>query len=282
MQECTGTYFFANDQLSDVSSFVIPFSAHAGYVYEVFRVMDGIPLFIEDHLDRLFESASLIRASIPASGTMLLQRVRELIDANKLSVGNIKVVFMPADAGPGSLYMYVNPHQYPGNREFMRGVPVTLFEGVRTNPNAKVMDGPLRQKTNHMKAIKDVHETLLVDQQGFITEGSRSNVFFIIHDEVVTPPLKDVLPGITRKHIIGCCLKEGIPFREGKVAVDDLAGARAAFLTGTSRKVLPIKRINDMAMDPAHPLIRQVSHAFNNKVAVYLLKAALERENLIP
>lgn len=279
MQECTGTYFFAGDRLSHVSSFAEPFFSHTGYVYEVFRVIDGIPLFIEDHLDRLFQSASLIHASVPVSVRMLVQRVRELIDANKLSVGNIKVVFFPADAGPGSLYMYVNPHQYPGNREFMRGVSVTLFEGVRTNPNAKVMDTPLRQKTNHMKAIKDVHETLLVDQHGFITEGSRSNVFFIINNEVVTPPLKDVLPGITRKHIIECCLKEGIPFREGKVAVDDLVGVGAAFLTGTSRKVLPIKRVNDMAMDPAHPVIRQISHAFNNKVAVYLLKAALEREN---
>lgn len=62
------------------------------------------------------------------------------------------------------------------------------------------------------------------------------------------------------------------------MAVDDLVSARAAFLTGTSRKVLPIKRINDMALDPEHPFIRQIRHAFNNKVTVYLLKAALELE----
>ncbi len=279
MQECTGTYFYANDKLLDVSAFAEPFSVHSGYVYEVFRVMDGIPLFIEDHFDRLFQSASLIQATIPVSAHLLTRRVRTLIDANKLSEGNIKVVFVPHDAGNGSLYLYVTPHQYPKNKEFLHGVSVTLFEGVRSNPNAKVMDMPLRQKTNQMKALKDVYETLLVDQQGFITEGSRSNVFFLIHDQVVTPPLKDVLPGITRKHIIACCQKEGISFREGKVAATDLVNVRAAFLTGTSRKVLPINRINDMALDPAHPVIKQISHAFNNKVAVYLLNAALEMEN---
>jgi branched-chain amino acid aminotransferase len=284
MNEYTGRVFLKNGTVVDVGQFDDSFLSGTGYIYEVFRVIDGVPLFLEDHIERLEKSASLTGMMLPFAHKELSRQVMLLTEANRLQEGNIKIVFVPADQGGQGLFlMYVTPHQYPDSFQFRDGVSVVLMQAIRKNPNAKVMDTPLRRKSNQLKSEEDVYETLLVDHDGCITEGSRSNVFFIAGDGVITPPVDDVLPGITRKHIMDCCHREGIPLREQRMPVINLGKVEAAFLSGTSRKVLPINRIDDMAFNAGHPVIRRLQHAFNTEVSAYLQHAVRTRnQNDLP
>jgi branched-chain amino acid aminotransferase len=296
MAENIGSLFVHNGLLRDSADFDDGFLAYPSYIYEVFRVIDGIPLFLEDHCDRLAQTAALTGFELPFSCYDIDKQVHELIRANVLGIGNLKIVYLPDDfnsisekndgisdilphPGRGAFMIYIIEHQYPSVAQFRDGVQVVLFRGIRENPNAKVMDVALRRQTNEVKARDEAYETLLVDAQDCITEGSRSNVFFVIGDNVITPPLADVLPGITRKHIIACCRDKQIPFAEEKMPIERLKDIDAAFLSGTSRKVLPIHHIDQRPLDPANEVIRNIQHAFNNRVTVYLLRTSLEAES---
>jgi branched-chain amino acid aminotransferase len=271
MPECIQKFFFRNGLLLESTLFDESFLSKPHYIYEVFRVIDGLPLFIEDHLERLKQTVALSSLPDELVPADFEQQVQRLIEAINLQEGNIKVVMLPAENEQEAAFLiYIMEHQYPSAAEFENGVELALHYGVRENPNAKVMDVELRSNTNQIKKKQLVYETLLVDQDHCITEGSRSNVFFVLGDEVITPPLADVLPGVTRKHVRKLCSDLNIPLREEKVHEYSLGQMDAVFITGTSRKVLPAFRIDEWLYPPDHPIVRQLQSAFNAEVENYL------------
>jgi branched-chain amino acid aminotransferase len=274
MTECLGKVFIRNGQLLPSESFDPCFLSNPFYIYEVFRVIDGVPLFLEDHEARLRLTASLSDVSEDLIPPSLAAQVKQVIAVNQLETGNMKIVVHdhPTEGCATVFLIYITEHQYPTTAQFEQGVPVALFEGIRTNPNAKVMDVVLRNKTNLVKSEQEVYETLLVDKDNCITEGSRSNVFFVKGKQLITPPLEDVLPGVTRKHIIELCHRNGIPLSEEKVPIDAISLMDGAFISGTSRKVLPVRSINGHHYSVGLPLIRQLQQLFQQEVDAYVEK----------
>jgi branched-chain amino acid aminotransferase len=269
MKECLGKLYVLNGQLTDTATFDDSFLNQPHYIYEVFRVIEGVALFLEDHLERLEETCRLANHSPDTDFHQMHDQVYQLIKANTLQMGNIKVVMVRTPGDEPQCMIYITEHQYPTLRQFEEGVDLSLFRGIRHNPNAKVMDAKLRRATNEIKKQKDVYETLLIDEQGCITEGSRSNVFFIRQNKIITPPLEDVLPGITRRHVIEVCKHLSLPVSEEKVLARSLVVMEGVFISGTSRKVLPAKRVDELSFDPKHPLILLIREAFEHKVQDY-------------
>ena len=271
MTECLGKYFMRNGKLLETNGFQCDFLSRPHYIYEVFRVIEGIPLFIEDHLERLRQTvrlSGLQEDSVPGD---FFEQVSRLVEANELREGNIKVVVLPGEGDePADFRIYVMEPQYPPKEQFIEGGALALHQGISQNPNAKVMDVGLRSNANAIKHEQQVYETLLVDEQDCITEGSRSNVFFVYGQGLITPPIEDVLPGVTRKHVVKLCRDLGIPLSEQKVPESSLAEMEGVFITGTSRKVLPAFRIDAWLYPPDHPIIRRVQQAFNRQVKRYL------------
>jgi branched-chain amino acid aminotransferase len=110
-------------------------------------------------------------------------------------------------------------------------------------------------KVNSELQSRQAYEALLVNREGLITEGSRSNVFFIMEDgTIVTPPDSLVLSGITREKIIGLCRSEGMNLIFGAVAETDLSGFRSLFITGTSPMVLGVQSVEDHRFDAGNPV----------------------------
>ncbi len=270
MTDCTRTFFLADGKLTSVDTFEICFGKPEKYIYEVFRSQQGIPLFIEDHLNRLWKTAALEHVSLPYSEKELLHDILQLIDANPGGDGNIKIVIQHGERQRMSTLIYFTPHQYPTAEQYKNGVPVSLFFAERHNPNAKVMDVSLRAATDRVKATGEVYEVLLVDRDGFITEGSRSNVFFIRNNTLITPPLDTVLEGITRLHIMQLCATQGIPVIEQTVHHSVIGNFDALFISGTSRRVLPVNRIDDKPFATKHPLLSYLQQLFEKHVADYL------------
>ena len=104
---------------------------------------------------------------------------------------------------------------------------------------------------------------LLVNRDGVITEGSRSNVFFVKNGEIYTSPTDAVLPGVTRTVIIRILEDAGIPLHYCAITQDMLTGFDAAFISGTSPKVLPVANIGDIAYDVDNPVLRSLMARYN-------------------
>ncbi|MGB4205532.1 MAG: aminotransferase class IV [Bacteroidales bacterium] len=270
MNECTRRYFILNSNLKDISEFSDYFGDPEKYIYEVFRVQEAIPVFIEDHLDRLWHTALISDVELPFSRNDILKEIYMLIKANPPGDGNIKIFITLPNHGEMLRLLYFTPHQYPTKEQFTKGVAVRLFNAERNEPNAKIMDVALRSATDHIKTERNVYEVLLVSGQGFITEGSRSNVFFIQNQKLVTPPVHTVLEGVTRKNIIQLCKENNIEFTEEPVHINELNKMDAVFISGTSRRVLPVCCIDNLNFNPQHPLIPMLQQLFEDRVMQYL------------
>jgi branched-chain amino acid aminotransferase len=104
---------------------------------------------------------------------------------------------------------------------------------------------------------------LLVDRNGQITEGSRSNVFFIKDGEVFTAPADKVLLGVTRSKIIEIIKGMGVRLHEEAVSAGDIGSFDAAFISGTSPKVLPIASTGSTEFDVNDPILRKVMEKYD-------------------
>jgi branched-chain amino acid aminotransferase len=271
MTEFTRDNFICDGFIKPVTEFEECYGHPSKYIYEVFRVQSGIPVFIEDHLNRLWKTAELENVKLPFSRNTMLADIVTLIQTNPTGEGNIKIFIGLPVHSPIIRLAYFTPHQYPSAEQFNIGVAVSLFQAERDNPNAKVMDVALRNTTDVAKKEEDVYEVLLVDRHGYITEGSRSNVFFIKNNLLITPPNESVLEGITRKRIMQICDEEGIAVSEQKVHFSELNNLDAAFISGTSRRVLPICNIDGQSFNASNHFIRQLQQLFEANVAQYLL-----------
>lgn len=270
MRECEGNYYLHNGQAKASHFFEEYFLSEPHYIYEVFRVIDGVALFLEDHLNRLKQTCLLSGFCQSLHPQEFYPLVYELIHINQLREGNIKIVLGRDTNGQNFNRIYITEHAYPTAEQFVLGVSLALQKGIRHTPNAKIMDTALRNTANQIKASKVVYETLLVDQEGCITEGSRSNVFFVRKEKLITPPLVNVLPGITRKHIIELCGSLQIEVLEEKVPARSLVIMEAVFISGTSRKVLPVNRIDELEFEVDHPVVRRMHQAFDEHVKQYI------------
>ena len=122
----------------------------------------------------------------------------------------------------------------------------------------KVVNNKLRLPVNEELKRREAYEALLVDHEGYITEGSRSNIFFIRGDGVIqTAPDSMVLSGITRRYVTEIIRREGISLRYEAVRVSEIGGYRSAFLTGTSPMVLAVRSVEGQVFDVSDPVIRR-------------------------
>ncbi len=240
-------------------------------VYEVVRVAAGIPLFVEDHLKRFYHSAWLLHLEIPYSPEQIGLLLKELIKVNQVREGNIRFswCFKPT----GRFHAYFIPHFYPGEEMISKGVSCGLCLAERQDPNAKVVQTNLRGKANRMMEEEGYYEVLLVNRDGRITEGSRSNVFFVQDGIFVTAPAEEVLPGITRQKVIELLAGSGYALKELSLSSAELPHVQAAFLTGTSPKILPIRSIGDLTLPVDHPGVAYLQSEYNKLIDRYLADA---------
>ena len=236
-------------------------------IYEVLRVINGKPIFLENHLRRMKNSFELINEEFTLSYEEISMKINNLIKTENKSEGNIKITY---EVYEKILKIFFIEHSYPSSEMYENGVKTILYFGERENPNAKIVNENFREKVNNEIKDKNAYEAILVDKNGYITEGSKSNIFMIKDNELLTSPVKAVLPGVTRGEIIKIAEKLGIKIKEVEYKYSDIDKLDGMFISGTSPKVLPIKSVNNINLDPNNSIIRKLMKEYDNEINKYI------------
>jgi len=242
MNDCISKNSYLNDSIVPTSVARKAFSAGKTTVYEVIRIIDSCPLFVEDHLDRLQKSATLLNVQLWFSLNEIQSKIAEFIKHESVVIGNLKLQFT-FDDNNAFFLLYQSQHSYPTVEMYQNGVITKTLQIERKNPNAKNIQS-FHSIAQAFIAKNSLYEAILVDKDGNITEGSKSNIFFLKDKTVITALATDVLLGITRKYVIQAAQLLGLSVEERKIGNNELQTFDAAFISGTSPKILPIKSID--------------------------------------
>ena len=270
MKAAIHTYYIHNGHPVDRRYFLCDTSEQILGVYEVIRLVEGVPLFLEDHFFRMERSAHLMDHTLFWTMGDFEKSIRQLVEANRVSVGNVKLLVQWINEPKGDLFACFIPHKYPTGEEEENGVRLSLLEAQRENPNAKTENQTVREKADRRIEETAAYEVLLVDRSGYVTEGSRSNFFIIENDEVITPPLRSVLPGITRGKVMEAAYEMNKKVHQRPIHKNELREAEAAFLTGTSPGVLPVNQIGELKISVDNLALREIQRAYKDIVSNYI------------
>ncbi len=253
-------YFSKDGAVFPVSDAVIPISnieySYGFGVYETIRVTNGVPYFLKDHLERLLSSAQIIDLEHPYSEDFVTRAIQELIQKNQVDTCNLKILLIGGtERERAALYILCLNPLFPDKKLYRDGAHCITYEYERIFPHAKTLN-MLGSYIAYRKAKREgAYDAILVDRNGCITEGTRTN-FFCIQDKVlISPPSQKILPGVTRKVLEKVASENGYTLEERDISLADAQKYDGAFLTSTSTKILPIQKIDSITIKgPSSPL----------------------------
>jgi branched-chain amino acid aminotransferase len=226
--------------------------------FDFMRTYNGRVIFIRDHVQRLFRSASQIGIELPLSENELIQLVEETLRRNPPVESSVRILvtggaspdFITPQGRPRIAILVAPLSPYPP-AWYAEGAKIITVAHTRSIPGAKTID--------YIRAIlvlaearqKGAIEAVYVDPQGWVREGTTSNIFAFIGDRLVTPGI-DILNGITRRKVLSLA--------EGRYPVDirdlhrrELVRADEVFITSSNRLIVPIARVDDEIVGTGRP-----------------------------
>jgi len=261
---CNGNVI--NNDIEDINN-----NTSSEIVYEVIRVIDGVPLFLEEHMERLLKSSHMIDINLSCLVDKITSDIKKLIDINNKPNKNIKIQVYANKEGNINYSLFFIKSSYPDAELYKKGIAAILYKAMRKNPNAKVQNSLLREEINKELQKSNAYEALLVNEQDCITEGSKSNVFFVKNGMLYTSEKKDVLLGVTRSRIIELAKNLDINVVEKPIHKSFLNECDGLFITGTSPKVLPISRVDEILYDsPNNEVILRLMEAYDSLIENYI------------
>ena len=253
--------FIVNDQIVDQDKAMVHVSDLAllrGYgVFDFFRCVGLKPLFIQDHIERFFHSADQLRLKCPVGRKPLKKMILELIETNNISNSGIRIVLTGGESDTG--YSIGKPSLFVIN-EPINPLPASHFEqGIKLITHEYLRDLPEVKSINYLVGIYKLPEIkekgaldLLYHWQGKISEVTRSNFFIVDQQNRILTAKDGVLKGVNRKHVI-LTAKTKFEVIEKDIYLDDLKNANEAFITGTTKKVMPVHQVDDLVIGTGKP-----------------------------
>jgi len=203
-------------------------------LYETFRTLDFKPVFLEPHLDRLFQSATLTGLTIQYNRDEIVAMIERVISS--FSDPNQRTRIM---AVPEKLIIYTASLDLDSS--IYDGVSTITVQGTRESPNIKTTNYKVCYDAWQLAKSHNCFEAILIDQNDFILEGSRSNIFWIKDGHLFTRE-GGVLPGVTRQTIIQ---HSPFPVSFDTLNQHEFDSLDELFLTNSGSGVVPITQVND-------------------------------------
>ena len=241
-------------------------------IYEVIRIVNSAPIFLTDHLQRMTNSIALSNLQ-QINIESIVDALKLLLKKNPVEEQNVKIVcaYENIKADPYCSVFFI-PSKYPTVCEREQGVTVKTVNAIRLNPEIKAENKTLRDYADEIITKSGCYEVLMVNDSGLITEGSRSNVFFIKDECVITAPSNLVLGGITREKVLQVCANQRIGISMECLPLHDIGSVQAAFISGTSPGVLPINQIDNIVMNVNTDLIHRIRGGYEDFIELEITK----------
>lgn len=225
-------------------------------LFETCKAQHGHILFFSEHYNRLKESAKFLSIPFIYSSDQLLNICKNLLIENDLMHGSASMrvtltrgigfrgINLPNDPQPTLFITALYYH--PVNHH-----PTALITTIKRNPFSPIV---AHKTLNYLEPIlaraeaqsKGFDEGIMLNTDGFITECSIANIFFVKHENIITPPIESgILPGIVRNAVIHLCQQEGIPVIEKNISPSDALNADEAFQTNSLIGIQPLAAINN-------------------------------------
>ncbi|WP_306029330.1 branched-chain amino acid aminotransferase [Stappia sp. MMSF_3263] len=231
---------------------------YASSVFEGERAYGGEVFKLEEHTDRLHESARILGFEIPYSSETINQATRELLARENLVDAYVRPVawrgseMMGVSAQMNTIHLAIAAWEWPSYfnpEERLKGIRLDMAPYRRPDPAT----APCRSKaaglymictiSKHEAERKGYADALMLDWRGQVAEATGANVFFIKDGQIHTPKPDCFLDGITRRTVIDLAKRRGIEVIERAILPEELAGFESCFLTGTAAEVTPVSEI---------------------------------------
>jgi branched-chain amino acid aminotransferase len=232
------------------------------------RTYGGLAFEPERHFQRLRASAARLGIEVTASDAELLRQVEALIARGGGGESYVRII---VTRGVGdcsydfsrvtspTLVMIQKPLVPHPARHYEQGIRIAAV-GVRRN-HPKALDPAIKSSNllNNILAVREAQargcdEPLLLNQEGYLAEGASTNLFIVVEGTFLTPPLSaGILPGITRAVVLELLAGLGLPCHEKPLHLDTLLGADEAFMTSTTREVVPVRQVDDAPIGDGRP-----------------------------
>lgn len=223
-----------------------------GYGYfDYLRTYNNKPFLLDEHLDRLERTATLLQLPVPYKKDSIKKWIYELLRKNDFSESHVKIVVTGGPSEDGatvitpSFFILVTPlTPYPSSF-FSDGVNVMTYEHLRMFPEAKSLNYLVGFALREEKKAYNAFE-IVFTHKGNVLEATTSNIF-MFKDNVLITPSKHILQGITRNLVLRLA-KDHWNIEERDIREEEFFGADELFMTASNKEVMPIVRINNQAV----------------------------------
>ena len=247
-------------------------------IYEVIASYNNKPFKIEDHLDRLFINLKDIKISVNYSRQEVKNILESVIEKNDLSN---QIIYLQISRGHEDIRDHI-PGPSPSPTIFVCSFPLKNIPNAQTTSIKASLKKDFRWRKSNIKSTsllanvmykiqaseEDFFEIIL-QENGYITEGAVSNVFCVKNNEVKTPSLENnILPGITRSVIIDIVNKIGIKITESKISVEDFMNSDEIWITNTTKGILLVSQIDEVQISNSDNVYSKVLKKFIEETLV--------------
>lgn len=272
--------YILNDQIIDQDKAFIHVSDLAllrGYgVFDFFRLVGLQPLYFNDHIERFYTSADTLRLKCPIGRKRLKSMILEIISENQIHNSGIRVVLTGGESATG--YSLGEPTLFVIN-EAINPLPKENFtKGIKLITHEYMRDLPEVKSINYLMGVFKLPELkeagahdLLFHWDGKISEVTRSNFFIVDQQDNIITTGNGVLKGVNRKHVLSMA-KEHFDVVERDLFLPELSTAKEAFITGTTKKVMPVHQIDDMLIGDGKPgpITMKLQQLYEKYISDYL------------
>lgn len=265
-------YVFVNDDLvpaEKASLLVSDLAIQRGYgIFDFFKALDHTPVFLDEHLDRFFHSAGQLRLSAGKNREELKALLHTLMQKNNLPHSGIRLTLTGGYSPDGyecakpNLVITQKPLSLATRESFQTGINLVSYAHRRQMPEVKTIDYLMAiwlQPFIRQQKADDV----LYQQDGIISECPRSNFFIVTAEDKLVTPSRNVLKGVIRMKVLELAGRQFVT-EERDITLTEAVAAKEAFVTSTTRHILPVLRIDHSPIGEGRP--GKVSQWLSNRL----------------
>ena len=255
---------------------------YASCVFEGLRIYNGKIFKLDEHIERLFNSAKILDLDIPFEYYEVVDITKEIIVKQNVSDGYVRPVvwrgseMMAISAKNGSTNIAIAAWEWPSYfspKKLLEGIKLNVSKWLRPSPESAPTDSKaaglymICSLSKHEAEKLGFDDALMLDYRGYIAEATGANIFFVRENELFTPIADCFLNGITRQTVIEIAKEHKIKVHENHFKLDFLKTCDEVFLTGTAVEITPVSSIKDFSFEE-RKLTKFLISEFKKKVTL--------------